>query len=373
VRSIVLRHSRHVFASLSELAARAWASRGGRIVLVAVGVTVLFAVFVSILPPLLARGDFEGDAERLKAQNDVRTTLLQALAGAFLLLGLYFTARTLQLNREGQITERFTRAIDQLGDDGVAVRLGGIYALERLAVDSQKDRETIFEVLAAYIRERSRPDESESGCGRAADTDDEEQSQEQHVDAREDVRAAATVLGRRKTTARDRPLDLRGANLASMNLQKADFALANLGGANLEGAFLEGANFWRAGFEGANLNDAYLSNAIFEDGYLRSASFVKAFFGGANLVRAYLGHANLVNADLGWANLSGATFDGAHLEDANFSGAILVDANFASATISRADFTEARGTEHVRGLNEALGYDEAIGLPPIPTESGHEL
>jgi hypothetical protein len=28
---------------------------------------------------------------------------------------LYFTWRTLQVNHEGQITERFTRAIDQLG------------------------------------------------------------------------------------------------------------------------------------------------------------------------------------------------------------------------------------------------------------------
>jgi hypothetical protein len=39
----------------------------------------------------------------------------QILGGAALLSGLYSTWRTLQVNREGQITERFTRAIDQLG------------------------------------------------------------------------------------------------------------------------------------------------------------------------------------------------------------------------------------------------------------------
>jgi hypothetical protein len=103
---------------------------------------VVLAVFV--LPPLPIGAQGLTASERLKAENDVRSTLLQALAGTVLLAGLYFTARTYQLNREssartyeldreGQITERFTRAIDQLGEDKLDVRLDGIYALERIA------------------------------------------------------------------------------------------------------------------------------------------------------------------------------------------------------------------------------------------------
>lgn len=60
--------------------------------------------------------------------------------------------RTLEITREGQITERFTRAIDQLGHAHLDVRLGGIYALERIARDSPGDRATIGEVLTAFIR-----------------------------------------------------------------------------------------------------------------------------------------------------------------------------------------------------------------------------
>jgi hypothetical protein len=56
------------------------------------------------------------------------------------------------LAEQGQITERFTRAIDQLGSDHLDVRLGGIYALERIARDSPGNRSTIGEVLTAYIR-----------------------------------------------------------------------------------------------------------------------------------------------------------------------------------------------------------------------------
>jgi hypothetical protein len=69
-----------------------------------------------------------GPAERLKAENDARTTLLQGIAGLVLVVGAGATWQQLQINREGQITERFNKAIDHLGergDDRIDVRLGG--------------------------------------------------------------------------------------------------------------------------------------------------------------------------------------------------------------------------------------------------------
>jgi hypothetical protein len=95
------------------------------------------------------------------------------LAGAVGLAGLYFTSRNLRQTREhtdrqlqqaeqGQITERFTSAIDQLGSEKLEVRLGGIYALERIARDSLemenspgRDYATIMDVLTAYVRENA--------------------------------------------------------------------------------------------------------------------------------------------------------------------------------------------------------------------------
>jgi len=62
------------------------------------------------------------------------------------LAGFFGTWRNLQLAQEGQITDRFTKAIEQLGavnPDGTTpkldVRSGGIYALERIANDSERD------------------------------------------------------------------------------------------------------------------------------------------------------------------------------------------------------------------------------------------
>jgi hypothetical protein len=144
-----------------------------------------------------------GQKERLDAQNArrerqdaARGTLLQAIAASVLLLGAYQAYRQLHVAREGQITERFTRAIDQLGSDRLDVRLGGIYGLARIAKDSAPDRATIIEILSAFVRERTPWPPPEQADGRSpalpADTSlDELPSMEAR---RADVQAAVTVL-----------------------------------------------------------------------------------------------------------------------------------------------------------------------------------
>lgn len=84
----------------------------------------------------------------MKAVNDARATLLQGVAGAVLLLGAYGTWRQLRHNvddsrqqreieRQGQITERFGRSVELLGHDSLSARLGGpgwVNTLDRAAI-----------------------------------------------------------------------------------------------------------------------------------------------------------------------------------------------------------------------------------------------
>jgi hypothetical protein len=86
---------------------------------------------------------------------------------------------------QGHVTDRLTKAIEQLGAEksvkrelpemppfasferrapvvvettvpNLEVRLGAIYALERIDRDSERDRVTVMEILCAYIRENAR-------------------------------------------------------------------------------------------------------------------------------------------------------------------------------------------------------------------------
>jgi hypothetical protein len=123
-----------------------------RVTLAAAGLALLVLVVV-LLPVVLApRSAFATAAGAVAAQNDVRATLLQALGGTILVIGAWSAWRQVQLGREGLITERFSRAVDQLGNDKREVRVGGIYALARIARNSPEDRRAVVEVLAAYLR-----------------------------------------------------------------------------------------------------------------------------------------------------------------------------------------------------------------------------
>ena len=117
--------------------------------------SALFVVFF-VLPGLIVPPDLvTAPKDRLQLQNAVRTTAAQTLGGLLVLGGLLLTARSIHVNREGQITERFSRAIEHLGSDKLDIRLGGIYALERIARNSRADHATVMQVLTAYVREHT--------------------------------------------------------------------------------------------------------------------------------------------------------------------------------------------------------------------------
>jgi uncharacterized protein YjbI with pentapeptide repeats len=53
---------------------------------------------------------------------------------------------------ERHITELYTKAVEELGHDKAPVRLGGLYALERLAQDQSVHRQTVVDIICAYLR-----------------------------------------------------------------------------------------------------------------------------------------------------------------------------------------------------------------------------
>jgi Pentapeptide repeats (8 copies) len=236
-----------------------------------VGVVALFAVVVTVLFLLL---NWYVAPTKPSERKDLVLAMAQILGGTALLSGLYFTWRTLQVNREGQITERFTRAIDQLGkvEDGqklFEIRIGGIYALERIAKESEEDYLPIMEILTAYVRRNSpwTPDVGEEGSTEDAT---EEQStlegsgwkSETTEDLDPDIQAIMTVLQRRTLFyehGEPESLDLHETNLLGADLSRANLRQANLSRANLTGADLSGAGFRGTIFSGANLLEAILT------------------------------------------------------------------------------------------------------------------
>ncbi|MFC7615359.1 pentapeptide repeat-containing protein [Actinokineospora soli] len=269
-----------------------------------------------------------------------------AVAGATVFTGISLSATRHQISvtEQGQYTDRFTKAVDQLdrtGPQHLQARLGGIYALERLARDSPRDQPTILEVLAAFIRTTS-----------PSNTDLESSP---HITA--DTQAALTVLARRNPdhdyntvinlrganlrSADLRAADLRGANLSEANLVEANLHEAKLSGANLREANLQAAKLRGADLSRANLREANLQAAVLHGTDLNWTDLVEANLRGADLNSANLGNTILSRADMSDAILAYANFVEANLTEANLTAAILVGAQLLNANLSGVDLSAA--------------------------------
>jgi hypothetical protein len=65
------------------------------------------------------------------------------------------TLQQAELARRGHVAELFNRAVGQLTDAKLEVRLGAIYTLRQIARDFPDLAEPTFELLSTYLRENS--------------------------------------------------------------------------------------------------------------------------------------------------------------------------------------------------------------------------
>jgi len=274
-------------------------------------------IVVRVLPNWLADTKDLDAAQAAADRGRVRTALLAMLAGAIAVLSAVFTGLTWQLNRRGQHTERYTRAIEQIGRTApaeVAVRLGGIYALEQIARDSPDLRMPVIEVLTAYVREHAR---------RAHPDDDE--SPFDVPGATPETTAIMSVLARLPAVglAFAPTIDLSGTNLARVQAAHIDLRFARLTGTTLTRAFLLEANL-----EHASLSNSHLQYAELGMANLRQANLFSARLNGADLM-----FAELVGASLWLATLREAKLMGANLAEADLNDADLERARYDGETV----------------------------------------
>ncbi|WP_457652629.1 pentapeptide repeat-containing protein [Rhodocaloribacter sp.] len=274
-----------------------------------IGVVIVLSIMVAVvaIPKYQVARDLDAGfirTEQIPAQvNEYRKTVIQIIGGLVVAVGLWLTWRrivatekTVVVSEEGQITERFTRAIEQLGSDRMAIRLGGIYALERIAKDSPKDYWTVMEVLSAFVREHAR-------------IEDNAEAEQSGKTVPTDIQAVLTVIGRRKGEDKGN-IDLHGTDLSGAILEGAHLEGVDLQGAHLKGAYLEGAHLEDANLVGGvRLDGAHLDGAHLEDARLEMAHLPGAFLQKANFKEA-----KLAGADLRGALVKGANFEGADLQ-----------------------------------------------------------
>ena len=330
--------------------ARHWRPSWFMITAIVIIAAVLAWLLLTIWPAISQITEVEG---RVSNQIALGKTVAEFILGVAAVVAIWLTSRrvtaaerTVEVAQEGQITERFTRAIDQLGSDKVPIRLGGIYALERIARDSDKDHWQVMQVLMACVPRKP-----------ALDTQMGEDLPKQPIPS--EVQPLLEVLGR-LNTKHDDPwtrLNLRKADLRGTDLRATNLARATLVEADLQRTFLESANLQEANLALADVRGAWLSKSD-----LRDAKLSPADLRGTDLTNADLRGANLNGANFQWGPLShiggrlesavlgspdrrtqlvGANFKGAKVRNAYFQGADLTHADFEGADLTGSSFRRA--------------------------------
>ncbi|BAY11708.1 pentapeptide repeat-containing protein [Calothrix sp. NIES-2098] len=223
---------------------------------------IVFFTFLVLTVTMLAIKDFLR-FWNLVEEKEKAKVWIEAVKTIATISGGIFVIWNIKLTQERLITERFSKAVEHLGDDKLEVRLGGIYALERIAKDSEKDHWTIMEVLTSFVQEKSPIQQNKNF------------QQEETRKISTDVQAALTVIARRDSTKdpEDKHLDLSCANLSGAKLRKANFRYANFSGANLSQAILRYANLSGANLSGANLENTDLFMTVnLTPGQVKSAN-----------------------------------------------------------------------------------------------------
>ena len=235
--------------------------------------------------------------------------------------------------QQSLLNERYQRGAEMLGSSVLSVRLGGIFALRRLAEEHPDQYHIqILNLLCAFARNP---------------TKDETVYMQENL--REDVQAIMNAIGRRTETG----LRYELAVNFRLDLHKADLGGAILQGVNLSGAVLEISNLAYANLVGANLSGARLGSAR-----LYGARLMEANFHGAHLTGANLSHAMCHRVDLSNANLN-ADLINAHLDSADLSGAIIGAGDMTGAILDNANLS---GTVFWDS-NEVINDDTSIGRP----------
>ncbi|MFD0307177.1 pentapeptide repeat-containing protein [Streptomyces sp. NPDC127119] len=281
-------------------------------------------------------------ARELKPERRVDSTTLFDLiklafgvvAGAGALVALVMAYRRQRVDEDGALrdatrlhTERFTTAVSQLGDESVAVRLGGIHALAGLADDAPTRglRQTCIDVVCAYLR---LPYTHEPDLPA-----DNREARHTYLALREVRRTTIRLIRDHLRLPLDHQHSWQGHNF---DFTGVIFDGGDLGGAvfssgavHFHGAVFTGTaiNFRKTVFSGATVNFGgadHLGGADFASG---TANFSEALFSG------------------GTVNFHEATFSGGSV---NFSRAVFSGAtvDFSQATFSggTVDFSEAVGT-----------------------------
>ena len=202
--------------------------------------------------------------------------------------------RQSSIAQSGLWNERYQKGAEMLGSNVLSVRLGGVYALDRLAREHPAEYHIpILQLFCAFVRNPSGKKTERELMG--------QRKEPTAPDLRVDIQEVITAIGRRsedgireEEASDEFELDLSGADLRNLRLGDGNFRGANLSRAYLTHSYLanvdlRGAKCWHT--------HLFMAQILFCD--LTEVDFSWADLSGVNLFTSVLTGAELTRTEIG--------------------------------------------------------------------------
>ena len=222
---------------------------------------------------------------KLKIEFSLIGSALIAIIGLKLFLHrLEKQEKQIDLQRKQRTDDRFTTAVNLLGSSETSARTGAIYSLYHLAIEDEKYRKEVAQILCSHIRSK---------------TNEPDYQKEHEKKPSNEIQSTIDLL-------------LKDKN-GNKGLYCQDFAKEkNFPQANFEYAYLVKANFYEAHCQRAIFNRANCQAANFTFAQCQRAKFNKAQCQGAYFSFAQCQAANFIAAQCQGADFVAAQCQGAY-------------------------------------------------------------
>ncbi len=290
--------------------------------------------------------------------TEMKITITSVVSGVIAIIGLYLFYQRLKkqdkqialqqkqivLQIEQRTDERFTTAVNLLGSNETSARTGAIYSLYHLALEEEKYRKEVAQILCSHVRSKT----------------NEQEYQKNHKDRpSNEIQTTIDLLVRNKNGNTGIYCHDFAQN---EKFPKANFAYAYLVKTIFRTAQCKGAIFTQAQCQEADFTEAQCQRANFMNAQCQGADFKLAQCQGANFFIAQCQGAIFIEtqcqgADFKYAQCQGAHFDQAQCQEVSFTQAQCQGANFIEAQCQGADFKHGRMRRAVFSRAQCQGAD----------------
>lgn len=239
------------------------------------------------------------------------------------------------LQREANIDQRFALAVETLGSKGESARTGAIYSLYHLAMENEKYRQSVMDIICAHMR---------------STTKNKEYIKNYLFSPSNEIQICINIMFKENGIYFNFFSNLTQPDLSESILNGCNFSNTECINVNFKNSTINKASFFSSNLSYSEFNESEIIKTDFNKSTLINAQFISSNLSGSIFSFSCAALANFTKAFLITSHLNNCSCLGANFYETNLSASYLYKSEFYDSlfvnTILSGSFTDRSHTIH---------------------------